>query len=136
MARRILWLSPPERLADERTEKEALDDETEHERPGQGEDEGGRHGQFRPRHEGEEQEGPHRQKLAVGEIEDARRLVDHHETHGGEAVEKPDADAVHQKLNKEIHGSFPFLRRDHPDAGLQRADLSVAVTDLSPDIQG
>jgi len=100
-----------QRLADQRSQEDPFDDEPQDEGPRQRDDEGERHGELRPGDEGQKQEGPEGKDLAVGEVEHARRFEDHDEAHGGQAVEKSDAHAVEQQLQKEIHAGPLIARR-------------------------
>src|SRR5690606_13249130 len=57
--------------------------------------------------------GPDQQELALREVHDLRRLVDQHEAHRDDAVQRPDDHAVDEQLDKEVgvHGSLCYAAR-------------------------
>ena len=58
-------------------------------------------------HPGDEA-GEH-EEFALGEVDNARRLVDHHEAQGDEGIQRPRRNAAHQQIAKQHHQLFPAI---------------------------
>ena len=99
-----------DRLADEGAQHHPLQDQPEQGGEGEGQEQRGDHGDVRLRDDGQEDVGAEQEKLALGEVQDAARLVDDDESEGDQRVDASHHQAVDHQLEEKLHQAAPISR--------------------------